>query len=598
MRLSDFNGTRALYGIPLVAAALFFTGCAVRPAVQSAALLESPVQTDSAQALLRMQHSEGSSKTSWQLLAVRALLREGKNQQAADLFSQLPPEMDKAQQQEQSLLAVELKLAQGDFTGVQTLLAKISPSDLKGAQLARYWQGLVTAQQDTPSPALLRALMAQAPLLTTTQAKQRNIDVTWQTLTAMTQTQADAVQITDENKSLRGWLGLRRAWSDNRVTPDRLKAAVSAWQTRWPQHPAARQLPTALVNDMNFRPASVRKVALMLPLSGPAARFGRAIQQGFEAERKVALSASGEVSELMLYDTTTRPVPQLLTQAQQDGATLIVGPLLKNHVEELLSSNPTMNVLALNQPENPVSQDNICYFALSPEDEARNAARHIRAQGKHSPLLLLPGSEISERVARAFADEWQKQGGGAVPEQRFGSLAKLKASVNSGITLTGAPVTLARKGVESYRRGRVDAVYIIATPEEMGYLKPMIAERNGSRSGAMLYASSRSISGTVGADYRLDMEGLQVSDIPVLANNNPGLKQLALNATGNDYFLARLFAMGADAWTLANHYAQLRQTSGFMLKGNTGELSASSGCVINRELPWFRYQKGQVVPVE
>ena len=126
----------------------------------------------------------------------------------------------------------------------------------------------------------------------------------------------------------------------------------------------------------------------------------------------------------------------------------------------------------------------------------------------------------------------------------------------------------------------------------------MIAKRNGSRSGAMLYASSRSISGTVGADYRLDMEGLQFSDIPVLANNNPGLKQLALNATGNDYFLARLFAMGADAWTLANHYAQLRQTSGFMLKGNTGELSASSGCVINRELPWFRYQKGQVVPVE
>ncbi|HHA1936133.1 TPA: penicillin-binding protein activator [Enterobacter ludwigii] len=598
MRLSDFNGTRALYGIPLVAAALFFTGCAVRPAVQSAALLESPVQTDSAQALLRMQHSEGSSKTSWQLLAVRALLREGKNQQAADLFSQLPPEMDKAQQQEQSLLAVELKLTQGDFTGVQTLLAKISPADLKGAQLARYWQGLVTAQKDNPSPALLRALMAQAPLLTTMQEKQRNIDATWQVLTAMTQRQADAVQTAAADKSLQGWLGLLHAWSDNRNSPGRLKAAVSAWQFRWPQHPAARLLPAALIKDMNFRPSSVRKVALMLPLSGPAARFGRAIQQGFEAEKKVALPESGDVSELMLYDTATRPMSQLLTQAQQDGATMVVGPLLKNHVEELSGSNLTLNVLALNLPETPLKRDNICYFALSPEDEARSAARHIRAQGKHSPLLLLPGSEISERVARAFADEWQKEGGGTVPEQRFGSLAKLKASVNNGITLAGAPVTVPRKGEESFRRGRVDAVYIIATPEEMGYIKPMIAQRNGSQSGEMLYASSRSISGTVGADYRLDMEGLQFSDIPVLANNNQGLKQLALNATGNDYFLARLFAMGADAWTLANHYAQLRQTSGFMLKGNTGELSASSGCVINRELPWFRYQKGQVVPVE
>ncbi len=126
----------------------------------------------------------------------------------------------------------------------------------------------------------------------------------------------------------------------------------------------------------------------------------------------------------------------------------------------------------------------------------------------------------------------------------------------------------------------------------------MIAERNGSQSGAMLYASFRSISVADGTDYRLDMEGLQFSDTPVLANNNPGLKQLALNATGNDYFLARVFAMGADGWTLANHYAPLRQTYGFTLKGKTGELSASSGCVINSELPWFRYQKGLVVSVE
>ncbi|WP_336241793.1 penicillin-binding protein activator [Citrobacter freundii] len=591
MRLSDFYGARALYGIPLIAAVLFFTGCAVRPADQSAALLESPVQTDATQALLRMQHSEGTSKTSWQLLTIRALLREGKNQQAAELFSQLLPKMDEAQKQEQSLLAVELKLAQGDLAGAQTLLTNISPDGLKGAQLARYRQSMVTALQGKPSPALLRALMAQTPLLTTTREKQQNIDETWRVLTAMSST----LQTAADDKSLQGWLTLRRAWSDNRDAPDRLKAAVSAWQARWPQHPAAGMLPAALVNDMNFRPASVRKIALMLPLSGPAARFGRAIQQGFEAEKKVAPPASGENSELMLYDTTSRPVPQLLAKAQQDGATLVVGPLLKNHVEELLSSNTTLNVLALNLQEHPARRDNVCYFALSPEDEARSAARHIHEQGKHFPLLLLPDSEISERVARAFADEWRKQNDGVVLAQRFGSLVKLKAGVKSGITLTGSPVAASLDDNGSFRRGRVDAVYIIATPEEMGYLKPMIAERNGSQSGAMLYASSRSISGTSGPDYRLDMEGLQFSDIPVLANSNPGLKQLALNATGNDYFLARLFAMGTDAWTLANHYAQLRQTKGVTLKGNTGDLSSSPECAINRELPWFRYLSGRAV---
>ncbi len=118
----------------------------------------------------------------------------------------------------------------------------------------------------------------------------------------------------------------------------------------------------------------------------------------------------------------------------------MVGPLLKNHVEEVLSSNTVLNVLALNLPEHPVRRDNVCYFALSPEDEARNAARHIRGQSKHFPLFLLPGSEISERVARTFADEWRKRGGGMVLEQRLGSLAKLKSGVNGGIILTGSAV--------------------------------------------------------------------------------------------------------------------------------------------------------------
>ncbi|MCZ5798175.1 penicillin-binding protein activator, partial [Escherichia coli] len=37
-------------------------------------------------------------------------------------------------------------------------------------------------------------------------------------------------------------------------------------------------------------------------------------------------------AELKIYDTTSQPISQLLAQAQQDGATLVVGPLLKENV--------------------------------------------------------------------------------------------------------------------------------------------------------------------------------------------------------------------------------------------------------------------------
>ncbi|WP_289465681.1 penicillin-binding protein activator, partial [Klebsiella pneumoniae] len=82
--------------------------------------------------------------------------------------------------------------------------------------------------------------------------------------------------------------------------------------------------------------------------------------------------------------------------------------------------------------------------------------------------------------------------------------------------------------------------------------KPMIAMRTGSRSGAQLYASSRSAGGVNGPDFRLEMDGLQFSDIPMLSGGNPSLQQQALSSVRNDYSLARLYAMGVDAWSLAN----------------------------------------------
>ena len=94
-------------------------------------------------------------------------------------------------------------------------------------------------------------------------------------------------------------------------------------------------------------------------------------------------------AQVKVYDTTSQPLAALLSQAQQDGATLVVGPLLKENVDQLSASTTTLNVLALNQPETPKDNLNICYFALSPEDEARDAARHIWEQQKRQPLLLV-----------------------------------------------------------------------------------------------------------------------------------------------------------------------------------------------------------------
>lgn len=717
-----FLRKKATRSVPLLLAALIFAGCGTQAPDQSTAHLQGSAQADSGFYLQQMSQSSNDTKTNWQLLAIRALLKEGKTQRAAELFNQLPKDLNDAQRREQSLLAAERKVALKDYAAAKKILGDIDVSALDKNQQARFWQAGITAEQGRPSLTLLRALVAQEPLLGGAD-KQKNIDATWQALASMTQEQAQALVINADENVLQGWLDLQQMWFNNRSDPKMLKAGITDWQTRYPQNPGAKMLPTQLVNVQNFKPASTSKIALLLPLNGQAAVFGRTIQQGFEAAKNgttavtgsavpaqaaqaanvndvvspsaaetsdlttaqapaqgtmqnpvtapttpsataapsttapatqapaetqaapaaapapattaeqpqpqpaqptaqpaaqpqpVATTSANPGAELKIYDTSSQPLDQVLAQVQQDGASIVVGPLLKNNVEELMKSNTTLNVLALNQPEQVQNRANICYFALSPEDEARDAARHIHEQGKQAPLLLIPRSALGDRVANAFADEWQKLGGGVVLQQKFGSVSELRAGVNggAGIALNGSPVTASlpqQQGVtiggltipapptdaQISGGGKVDAAYIVATPQEIAFIKPMIAMRNGSQSGATLYASSRSAQGTAGPDFRLEMDGLQYSEIPMLAGSNPSLMQQALSAVRNDYSLARLYAMGVDAWALANHFTQMRQVPGFELNGNTGDLTATQDCVINRKLSWLKYQQGQIVP--
>ncbi|MDR8269626.1 penicillin-binding protein activator, partial [Acinetobacter baumannii] len=76
-------------------------------------------------------------------------------------FNQLPSNLDSTQAREQSLLAIEVKLAQNDYQGARTLLAKLDPASLEQPQQARYWQAQIDASQGKPSVTLLRALIAQ-----------------------------------------------------------------------------------------------------------------------------------------------------------------------------------------------------------------------------------------------------------------------------------------------------------------------------------------------------------------------------------------------------------------------------------------------------
>ncbi|MBK0035655.1 penicillin-binding protein activator [Erwinia sp. S43] len=669
--------SKAGRSLPLLLAALIFAGCTGQAPQTPPANVQGAATGTSDYYLQQMQQSSDDNKVGWQLLAIRALLNEGKLPQANQQLSQLPQQLDATQSQEQLLLQAQLHVIEQNFPLAADRLKQVDVASLSKDQQARYYQLQIAIGQGRPTLDVLRAYIAQEPLLANPAEKQANIDATWQALSQMTQDQLNNVTINANENVLQGWLDLLGVYKANSNDPDMLKAGISDWQNRYPYNPAAKMLPSALSQVKNFQQGSTGKIALLLPLSGQAQVFANAIQQGFNdakngtlmqsaapaapiqapdatanpdaaatdanavvspsaaptdgttqpdaaqpqpvASNSVETAAPSGSTQVQVYDTSTQPVDQLLTQAQNDGATLVVGPLLKNQVEQVVASPTALNVLALNEPETIQNRPNICYFALSPEDEARDAAHHMWDQGKRSPLLLVPRSSLGDRVIKAFATEWQQLGGGTVLQQQFGSTAELKQGINSGagirlsgtpvnvqpaqpqgVTIAGlnipAPVSDAPAADTANSGGSVDSVYIIATQSELTLIKPMIAMRVSSRDNVSLYASSRSNQAGAGPDYRLELDGLQFSDVPLLSGANTALMQQAAKKFNNDYSLVRLYAMGIDAWSLANHFSEMRQLPGFQLKGNTGNLSATQDCVINRKLAWSQYRQGQIVP--
>ncbi|MDA5543960.1 penicillin-binding protein activator [Yersinia rochesterensis] len=641
--------------VPVVLAALILAACSGRAPQTPPVNIQDEASANSDYYLQQLQQSSDDNKADWQLLAIRAQLREGKVPQAAELLGTLPADLNDTQRQEQQLLTAELLVAQKNNPAAADVLAKLDAGKFSANQQVRFYQALIAANQGKATLPLVRAFIAQEPLLSD-KAHQDNIDGTWQALAQLTPQELNNIVINADENVLQGWLDLLHVYQDNKQDPDMLKAGIKDWQNRYPQNPAAKNLPTALTQISNFSQASTAKIALLLPLSGPAQVFADAIQQGFTAAQNglpvnaptpvepdatastptdaaatpvtdvaAPIPAPAPVTtsnaQVKIYDTTTQPIAALLAQAQQDGATLVVGPLLKPEVEQLSATPSTLNILALNQPEVSTNSPNICYFALSPEDEARDAAHHLWSQEKRMPLLLTPRGALGDRIAKAFAEEWQKQGGQTVLQQNFGSTAELKQAINSGagIRLTGQPISVSSAPaaapasvtiagltipappvdapvVSTAVGGNIDAVYIIATPAELTLIKPMIDMATSTRSKPALFASSRSYQAGAGPDYRLEMEGIQFSDIPLMAGSNPALMQQAAAKYANDYSLVRLYAMGIDAWTLSNHFAEMRQIPGFQVSGTTGDLTASADCVITRKLPWLQYRQGMVVP--
>ncbi|WKD50786.1 penicillin-binding protein activator [Microbulbifer spongiae] len=439
-------------------------------------------------------------------------------------------------------------------------------------------------------------------LAQTDEAITQNNNGLWQLLTQLPSSELQTRAAGSSDPQMRGWYQLALLGRDTQTDISSQLVALKRWRERWPTHPASIHPPEALQLLERLAGQRVDSIALLLPLSGPLGSAGRAIRDGFMAAHYTALNAGAATPSVMVYDTgSEQPFEEIYQNAVNAGAKVIIGPLDKSKVANLLATEKLpVPTLALNYGDRGRISEDLVQFGLAVEDEARQIARHTYHQGHRQAMVLAADSSWGQRGAQAFQEEWQQLGGTVAVSKTFSPNSKFSNLVSDALLI---PASEARKkalqgrlsaplAFTPRRRDDVDMVFLAALPQQARQINPMLTYYYAG--DLPVYATSQVFVGNNHPDR--DINGIRFTALPWLFENNQTKRDIELQTDPAPAF-ARLYALGADAFRLYPRLPLLRQFPRYKLYGLTGALSLSADGRILREQTWAQVEKGVPVPI-
>ncbi len=270
---------------------------------------------------------------------------------------------------------------------------------------------------------------------------------------------------------------------------------------------------------------------------------------------------------------------------------------------------PTISTLLFNSPTTSSLPKSYTVLSMRPEDEAVQAATVLGAQHFKHPIILSQSNVISSRIAKAFAEQWQRTTGNTIDLVFYKNSAEMQANIaamlavnksKSRISLLNTKVS---SSVISKARNRrdVDMIYFVGSPQQARLIKPYIEVNTSEFASTIpIYASSRSHSYRAGAAISKDLKGLTFTQIPWLLKTEQDTNLAALHQqlwpTRSDGLL-RLFAMGYDSFNLIDNIDLMQQAPYLQHWGQTGVLKLGPLNTLTRSLLWGTYKNNGVEPV-
>ncbi|OQX04417.1 MAG: LppC family lipoprotein [Thiothrix lacustris] len=447
-----------------------------------------------------------------------ALFSQGKKREAAQTYYAAAARYPSPQRERVILQAAEIAASIGDATLTNTYLAKVPAATLDGENRARqaYVKALLALQQNDPAFALRSLPTNLDELSPALREKVKHIQQRAQAMASGKGGGASRVQ----------------------------------------------NVQAALV------PTSVTRVAALLPQSGSLGSVGQEIYRGIDTARN---SVARETS-VQVYDVNAGGAVAQYQRAVADGADIVIGPLDKESLAELLAQPQVLSkpLLSLNYLTNSRNIPGALYqFGLLPEDEAKQVAETTSARGLRTAIVLAPASSWGERIAGAFRAAYQAKGGQVVNIQQF-------PDAPSNAYLQNVQNALAAT------QGRASMVFLAASPSQARLIRPLLAAQAPE---LPIYATSHIFSGRTDPGKDADLDGILYTEIPWVME---GLQSGTLN---NSSF-PRMFALGMDAFLIAKNLPSIARNPSTQVNGKTGNIRLAGNRQIQRTLLFATFVNG------
>lgn len=367
-----------------------------------------------------------------------------------------------------------------------------------------------------------------------------------------------------------------------------------------PAEPAVTQalepLPPLDLQNIPVDPNAVAHIALLLPLKDP--RFNelaQAVSDGFMAA--ASLNPQGLPVRIYSDFDENHSVVDAYRSAVTQGALAVVGPLTRDGVSALAAEQVIpVPTLALNTVDvHPAN--NLFYFGLPADDEARTIAMLAAMKGFHDAVVISNGSGLSQRLQFAFEEAWSKLGLHVSREIEFkGDTTEL----HHGFTIPNPAFAKIPKDSKDPKDAAIseflpipDTMVFLATGnKDARMIRPYLPGR------MPIYATSQVLSNNEDTLTNYDLNGIRFVDMPwLLQPDHPAVTAYPHPGTPLPAVQERLYALGIDSYRLVQLMLAHSLNANLPLNGVVGQIELN-GQTLQRTAVAGVFSQGRAISTE